>query len=73
MLFQIPFPPPPDMPIDPPGPVEQLFASILVTLLLFETVVLLLPEHWREKIGVAAIWCVVGCEGKGARLRIDED
>ncbi len=65
MLFQIPFPPPPDMPIDPPGPVEQLFASILVTLLLFETIVLLLSERWREKIGALQFgpsWAAKGRE-----------
>ena len=50
MMFQFPFPPPPDFPIDPPSSVEQLFASIISVLLLFETIVLVLPEKWREKI-----------------------
>ncbi len=52
MLFQIPFPPPPDMPLDPPGPVFQFFVCLLLPLLRFEMTVLLLPERWREKIGV---------------------
>jgi hypothetical protein len=50
MIFQFPFPPPPDFPIDPPGTVEQLFACILSVLLLFETLVLCLPEKWRWRI-----------------------
>jgi hypothetical protein len=51
MTFQLPFPPSPDMPIDPPGKVELLFVCILATLLWFELIVFLLPEQWREKIG----------------------
>jgi hypothetical protein len=50
MLVQFPFPPPPDMPFDPPGMVEQLLACILVVLLTFETIVLVLPEKWRDRI-----------------------
>ena len=50
MMFQFPFPPPHDFPIDPPSTVEQLFACILSVLLLFETVVLVLPEKWRDRI-----------------------
>ena len=50
MQFQLPYPPPPDMPIDPPGKVELLFACILVVALWFEVIVWLLPERWREKI-----------------------
>jgi hypothetical protein len=50
MMFQIPFPPPPDMHIDPPGPAFQLFACIISVLLWFETVVFVLPERLRNKI-----------------------
>jgi hypothetical protein len=50
--MQFPFPPPPDWPqLDPPGVPMQTFSCVLVVLLLFENVVLLLPERWREKIG----------------------
>jgi len=48
--MQFPFPPPPDMPLDPPGPIEQLFACILGPLLLFQTIVFALPEKWRDRI-----------------------
>jgi len=51
MMLQIPFPLPPDMPIDPPGPVFQLLVCIVAVLLWFETIVFVLPEKWREKIG----------------------
>jgi hypothetical protein len=50
MMFQFPFPPPPDFPVDPPNTAEQLFACIVLVLLWFETIVLLLPERWRWKI-----------------------
>jgi hypothetical protein len=50
MLFQFPFPPPPDMPLDPPGPAFQLLVCIRVPLLWFEMIVLLLPERWRNRI-----------------------
>ncbi len=51
MLFQFPFPPPPDMPLDPPGPAFQLFVCILFVLMWFEVIVQFFPEHWRERIG----------------------
>ena len=50
MLFQFPFPPPPDMPLDPPGPAFQLLVCLLVPLLWFETIVFVLPENWRDRI-----------------------
>ena len=38
--------------LDPPdGPASQLFCCLLVVLLTFETIVLMLPDKWREKIG----------------------
>jgi hypothetical protein len=52
MIFQSLFPPLPDFPINPPSTVEQLFACIISVLLLFETVVLVLPEKWRDRISV---------------------
>jgi hypothetical protein len=51
MMLQFPFPPPPDIPIDPPSVPMQIFGCVLVVLLLFEATVLLLPKRWREKIG----------------------
>jgi hypothetical protein len=50
MMFQFPFPPPPDMPLDPPGPAFQLLVCILFVLMWFKTIVMFLPERWREKI-----------------------
>ena len=50
MIFQFPYPPPPDVPLDPPGVVAQLFTCFLVVCLWFETVVLLLPERWKRKV-----------------------
>ncbi len=50
MMFQFPFPPPPDMPLDPPGVVFQIFLCVLVPLLWFETILLFLPEKWRRKV-----------------------
>ena len=43
--------PPPDVPLDPPGPVFQLLVCILFVFVWFETIVMFLPERWREKIG----------------------
>jgi hypothetical protein len=50
MMFQFPYPPPPDMPVDPPGPVFQFFVCILLLLLWFEMIVFALPEKWRDRI-----------------------
>ena len=50
LMYQFPFPPPPDMPIDPPSVPMQIFSCVVGVLLLFETIVMLLPERWREKI-----------------------
>jgi hypothetical protein len=50
-MLQSFFPPPPLPPwVDPPGPVEQLFACILATLLWFQSIVLILPEKWANRI-----------------------
>ncbi len=49
--MQFPFPPPPDTPIDPPGVAFQILSCIVFVLLWFETIVFVLPERWREKIG----------------------
>jgi hypothetical protein len=49
MMFQIPFPPPPDMPLDPPGPIFQLFVCILLSLMWFELVVQLCPSDCARK------------------------
>ena len=43
--------PPPDVPLDPPGPAFQLVVCILFVFVWFETIVMFLPERWREKIG----------------------
>ena len=51
LLQEIPFPPPPDMPLDPPGPAFQMLVCILFVVAWFEAIVQLLPERWREKIG----------------------
>jgi hypothetical protein len=62
-MIQVPFPPPPDMPLDPPGVPMQIFSCVLVVLLWFESIVLLLPERWREKIGAlqfGASWAAKG-------------
>ncbi len=48
MMFQ--FPPPPDVPLDPPGVPMQIFSCVIAVLLLFESIVLILPERWRWKI-----------------------
>jgi hypothetical protein len=50
-MFQFPFPPPLDFQLDPPSTIEQLFACIFSTLLLFEMIVMILPERWQEQIG----------------------
>jgi len=50
MMFQLPFPPPPDTPIGPQGPVEKFFACIVIVLLSVAIVVLLMPERWRDRI-----------------------
>jgi hypothetical protein len=51
MIFQFPFPPPPPYAEgDTPSAFLQLFSCIISVLLLFETIVLFLPEKWRWKI-----------------------
>ena len=49
-MFQFPFPPPPDVPLDPPGPVFRLLVCILLVFVWFRAIVMFLPERWREKI-----------------------
>jgi hypothetical protein len=48
MIFQ--FPLPPDIPVDPPGVVFQLFACFVVVLLFVESIILALPDRWRQKV-----------------------
>ena len=47
-MLQFPIPQP-DVPLDPPGVVLQLFICVLVVCLWLELVVLVLPERWRRK------------------------
>jgi hypothetical protein len=51
MMFQFPFhpPPDPDTPLAPPV-VFQILLCVLFVYVWFETVVLFLPEKWRDRI-----------------------
>ena len=48
-MFQFPYPQP-DMPLDPPGPVVQFFACILIVIAMVEMIVFNLPDKWRDRI-----------------------
>ena len=46
-MFQFPIPPQPDMPLDPPGPVMQFIACLLIVFAIIELILFTLPEKWR--------------------------
>ena len=50
MIFQFPYPPAPDVSLDPPGIVSQLFTCLFVVCLWLEMGVMVLPERWRRKV-----------------------
>jgi hypothetical protein len=47
-LMQLPIPPEPLA--DPPSTFLLLYSCVVVVLLTFETIVLFLPEEWRQRI-----------------------
>jgi|HubBroStandDraft_6_1064221.scaffolds.fasta_scaffold11913_8 hypothetical protein len=48
----LPFPPPSDAPIDPPGVASQILFCVLFVYLWFETILVFLPERLRQRISV---------------------
>lgn len=48
-MMRLPLPPPyPEG--DPQSAAVQLFSCVVVVLLLFETIVLVLPENWQRRV-----------------------
>ncbi len=45
--MQLPIPP---LPLEPPGPVEQVFSFCIAYLLLLSLVLLVLPQKWMRRI-----------------------
>jgi len=69
MMFQIPFPPPPDVPIDPPGPAFEVFVCILFCVRVVQYHRDVFTEAMAGENRCVAIWAVVGREREGADSR----